>query len=132
MLLCATQTDGVVALLADNIGPTRFISSVSSTLPIQRELDEHAIAAAGLVVIDTPDALRESGDLIAAGELGLDQRRVVLLADFLARGLDTDSSSVVYKSIGSIEQDLALAVATWKEAERCGIGEIIEPLEQPR
>lgn len=130
MMLAATQTSGAVALAAADLRTPRYISSVSSTLPIQRELDEHVIAKAGLVVIDTPDALRESGDLLAAEQAGLDRERVVLLADFLSERADLDRAPIVYKSIGSVEQDLALASSVWREAERRTIGAQIEAIER--
>ncbi|MDQ6816889.1 MAG: ornithine cyclodeaminase, partial [Actinomycetota bacterium] len=41
MVLCATQTSGALALTYGDAGSARYISSVSSTLPGQRELDEH-------------------------------------------------------------------------------------------
>lgn len=132
MILAATQTGGVVALAAADLDAPRYISSVSSTLPIQRELDEHVIASAARVLIDTPDALHESGDLLAAEGVGLDHARVTLLADFLLQPADGGATPVVYKSIGSVEQDLALAVETWREAERREIGETIDPIERPR
>jgi alanine dehydrogenase len=132
MMLAATQTGGVVALAGDDLDAPRYISSVSSTLPTQRELDEHVIASAARVVIDTWDALHESGDLLAAEKAGMDPGRVTLLADFLDQPPSTSETPVVYKSIGSVEQDLSLAAATWQEAERQGIGEAIEPIDQPR
>jgi ornithine cyclodeaminase len=132
MVLCATQTDGTVALHADDAGPARYISSVSSTLPAQRELDGRVIATAGTVVVDTPDALRESGDLIAAREAGLDDERVVLLASYVSQGAAGRDGRVVYKSIGSVEQDLSLAAAVWREAQRRGAGEPVEAIEAPR
>ena len=57
MVMCATQTGGTVALRAEDVDNPSFISSVSSTLPAQRELDERLIGAAEHVVIDTPDAI---------------------------------------------------------------------------
>ena len=54
------------------------------------------------------------------------------LADFLEQTPQPHRTPVIYKSIGSVEQDLSLAVATWQEAERQGIGEVIEPIERPR
>lgn len=132
MVLCATQTGGTVAVTEADAGSARYVSSVSSTLPDQRELDERVIAAAGLIVIDTPDALGESGDLLAARAAGLDDRRVTMLADYLAGRVHAGGGRVVYKSIGSVEQDLALAGAAWQAAERRGAGETIDPIEQPR
>jgi ornithine cyclodeaminase/alanine dehydrogenase-like protein (mu-crystallin family) len=132
MMLAATQTGGVVALSAEDLDRPRYVSSVSSTLPVQRELDEHVIASAARVVIDTRDALHESGDLLAAEAAGLDPARITLLADFLGHASSPGETPVVYKSIGSVEQDLALAAATWQEAERQGLGEPIDSIEQPR
>jgi len=128
MVLCATQTGGEVALTASDAGPARYLSSVSSTLPAQRELDGAAIASAGLVVIDTPDALRESGDLLAALEAGLEERRVVTLAAFLRSEHRGAEPPLVYKSIGSVEQDLALACEVLDEALRRGAGERVAPI----
>lgn len=132
MMLCATQTHGVVALTAADAGPVRYVSSVSSTLPVQRELDEHVIVAADLVVIDTEDALHEAGDLLAAEAIGLDPGRVVRLADFLVDGPIPGDPTVVYKSIGSVEQDLALASDLWRRAELAGVGEMIKAIQDLR
>ena len=128
-VLCATLTGGEVALKHADAGPARFISSVSSTLPAQRELDEQIIAAAGLVVLDTADALDESGDLLAAVRAGFDRNRVAMLSSYLSDGPGAADPPVVYKSIGSVEQDLALAVAVWSRAERQGMGDRIEPVQ---
>jgi alanine dehydrogenase len=128
MALCATQTRGTVALSADDVTDLRYISSVSSTLPSQRELDERIIAGAATVIVDTRDALKESGDLIAAHAAGLGAAHVVALASFLETVEPVDSPAV-YKSIGSMEQDLSLAYAAWQAAEKAGAGQVIEPIE---
>jgi len=131
LVLCATQTSGEVALRDADAGPARYISSVSSTLPVQRELDEAAIVRADRVIIDTRDALDEAGDLLAARDAGLEDARVQLLSEHLAAaGNGTAEGLVVYKSIGSVEQDLALAAAVWRAAEEQGRGEVIEPIER--
>jgi ornithine cyclodeaminase/alanine dehydrogenase-like protein (mu-crystallin family) len=153
MALCATATGGRVALRAADAAGLAYVSSIGSTLPSQIELDPAAILGAAQVVIDTPDALEESGDLIAAREAGLDESRVVLLARYLAdpadlspaasgvRGAERRSAvatapgdasargGTIYKSIGSIEQDLALGVAVWRAAEERDRGEVIAEIE---
>jgi ornithine cyclodeaminase/alanine dehydrogenase-like protein (mu-crystallin family) len=121
-----------VALKAEDVGPAQYVSSVSSTLPVQRELDGSVIASASLVVIDTKDALCESGDLLAAAEAGLEEHSVILLSDYLSREPKPPTGRVVYKSIGSVEQDLALAGAVFKAAEQTGAGQHIDPVEAPR
>jgi len=128
MALCATQTRGTVALSADDAGDVQYVSSVSSTLPSQRELDERLISSAATVILDTPDALEESGDLIAARKLGLDPTRVLALASFLD-GSEPVHFPAVYKSIGSVEQDLSLAYAAWQAAEAADVGQVIDPIE---
>ena len=128
MVMCVTQTDGTVALRAEDVDDPPFISSVSSTLPAQRELDERLIRSAQHVVIDTPDALKESGDLLAAAD-GLDATRVRTLGAYLSEPLPARSGLTVYKSIGSVEQDLAIAAAVWRRACELGVGEEIAPIE---
>lgn len=131
LVLCATQTDGEVALSDGDAGPARYISSVSSTLPVQRELDEATIVRAERVIVDTRDALEEAGDLLAARDAGLDDSRVQLLSDHLAGPPGAPTGGlVVYKSIGSVEQDLALAAAVWRAAEEQDRGQVIEPIER--
>ncbi|MBS1888204.1 MAG: ornithine cyclodeaminase [Actinobacteria bacterium] len=130
MALCATQTRGAVALAAADLpASVRYVSSVSSTLPGQRELDGQVIAEAGTVIVDTPDALEESGDLLAAREAGFDPDSAVALGDFLCRPPGSDGRRVVYKSIGSVEQDLAIAYAAYLAASRSGGVEEITPIE---
>ena len=128
MVMCATQTDGTVALRAEDLDDQPFVSSVSSTLPAQRELDERVIGSAAHVVIDTPDALKESGDLLAAVD-GLDATRVCTLGAYLSEPLLARSGRTVYKSIGSVEQDLSIAAAVWRRACALGLGEEIAAIE---
>ncbi len=131
MVLCATQTAGVVALSDHDAGAARYVSSVSSTLPSQRELDERTLLRAAPIIIDTPDALAESGDLIAARAASADLG-VVLLADFLSDTVPPSGELAVYKSIGSVEQDLALAAAVWRRAVALGAGQEMAPIESVR
>jgi ornithine cyclodeaminase/alanine dehydrogenase-like protein (mu-crystallin family) len=124
MLLCCTDTGG-------------YVSSVGSTLPAQRELSAAAVGAAGLVVVDSAQALEESGDLIAATQRNHLPARVSLLSAFLESGPGPDAAAqlTVYKSVGSFEQDLALAGFVLRECARRGLGEevaAVESLRPPR
>jgi alanine dehydrogenase len=133
MLLCATQTRGAVAVRAADLGESvRYISSISSTLPVQRELDADVFAAVERVVIDTPDVLEESGDALAAAQDGtLDPGAVRQLWTFLEEGPGPPARTL-YKSIGSVEQDLGLAALLYRRCEEQGAGETIEPVELAR
>jgi ornithine cyclodeaminase/alanine dehydrogenase-like protein (mu-crystallin family) len=70
---------------------------------------------------------------LAAADAGLEEHRVMLLSDYLSREHEPQTGGrVVYKSIGSVEQDLALAGAVFKTAEQTGAGQQIDPVEAPR
>jgi ornithine cyclodeaminase/alanine dehydrogenase-like protein (mu-crystallin family) len=77
-------------------------------MPDQRELAGDVIAAADLVVVDTPEVLEESGDALEARERGLDLQRVCQLGRYLTER-PAVAGRTLYKSIGSPEQDLVLA-----------------------
>jgi alanine dehydrogenase len=128
MVLCATQTQGAVAFRTEDADDHRYISSVSSTLPDQRELDERLIAAADVLVVDTLEALEESGDLLAAAKAGLHPERTALLGTYLEQPPKA-SALTVYKSIGRVEQDLVLAAEVWRHAVEQGRGEDVAPIE---
>jgi ornithine cyclodeaminase/alanine dehydrogenase-like protein (mu-crystallin family) len=135
MLLCATQTRGAVAVRADDLGPdVRYVSSISSTLPSQRELDADVFAAVDEVVVDCPDVLEESGDALAAAKARtLEADAVVQLWEFLERDQGVGPlRRTLYKSIGSVEQDLGLAAHALRACEARGLGELVEPIELPR
>jgi ornithine cyclodeaminase/alanine dehydrogenase len=129
MILCATQTSGRIALTEQDAGSASYISSVSSTLPNQRELDAAILEDADLIVVDTPDALSESGDLLAANLGKLPHPNVLSLAEFLLDPGAASAGRTIYKSIGSIEQDLALAVGVWERATAVGKGERVADIE---
>jgi ornithine cyclodeaminase/alanine dehydrogenase-like protein (mu-crystallin family) len=106
-----------------------FVASIGSTIPLQRELHADVLTGAACVVVDTWDVLEESGDAIAATELGLDRDRVMLLGGMGVRSWQDASGQVVYKSIGSPEQDLVLAHRILDVAQHTGhFGRAMEPL----
>jgi ornithine cyclodeaminase/alanine dehydrogenase-like protein (mu-crystallin family) len=134
MLLCSTDTKGKIAVERSFLGEARYLSSVGSTLPSQRELAAGTVGAAEVVVVDSAQALAESGDLIAAAAAGLLTGSIVPLASFLETGPLPGSkpSLTLYKSVGSFEQDLALAAFALRACERQGLGEEIAEIESMR
>lgn len=89
----------------------RLLCAVGNTRPNFAEIDTRCFKDAGLVVVDTPHAVEEAGDLRAATAADvLPKSKVATLAQMVkgeirapARGL------VVFKSVGTALQDLALA-----------------------
>ena len=85
--------------------PGMHVTSVGSTLPAQREIDEETWALADVIVLDTPALLEESGDAIAARTAGMiDARKIVHLANVVAgqaRGRTDERDTTLYKSVGT-------------------------------
>lgn len=90
----------------------RLLCAVGSTRPQSVEVDERCFADANLVVVDTPRAAEEAGDLRQAVNSGaVTAERQVTLAQVAAGASHLpDTGFVAFKSIGTALQDLALAV----------------------
>src|SRR5690606_10600052 len=81
MAYVATNSGGHVVLRHEDVAHLPFVASIGSTLPAQRELAGEIFVNAARVVLDTPHALVESGDLIEARALGFDGDRVQFLGE---------------------------------------------------
>ncbi len=106
VLLVATYTrQGGPALSGSWLHSGMHVSSIGSTLPVQREIDEQTWAVADLIVLDTPALLEESGDAIAARAAGtIEDGKVVQLYDIVAgrvAGRRDASETTLYKSVGT-------------------------------
>jgi alanine dehydrogenase len=128
LVYVATNSGGKVVVTMDDVDGVPFIASIGSTLPSQRELDGAVLAEATDVVLDTYDALEESGDALAAAKCGLDRLRVSLLGDMTSRTWDRHNGQTIYKSIGSPEQDVSLAHAVIEAARTRNFGTPMEAL----
>ena len=123
----ATASGGRVVVDDAALGDVPLVLSIGSTLPVQRELHADILINATTVIIDTPEVLQESGDVLAAIEQGLEQSSIHLLGEYLdAPG--SDGGRTVYKSIGSPVQDLVLAAAILEQARQQGFGRSSDPL----
>jgi ornithine cyclodeaminase/alanine dehydrogenase-like protein (mu-crystallin family) len=131
VVAAARSHDETPILYADWLADPCTVVSIGSTLPNQRELDVSVIGAATLIVSDEPDELVEqTGDLRAACQAGLAvEPKLHSLAD-LARGRVRPSAGasglVLYKSIGSGLQDVAIAEMVVAACEREGVGMVCD------
>jgi ornithine cyclodeaminase/alanine dehydrogenase-like protein (mu-crystallin family) len=81
------------------------------------------ITEAGVVVVDCRDALIEPGDMIDARRFGWGPEEALLLGDWLARPfVPTHDRPVLFKSIGSVEQDLVLCRQLLAAADERDLG----------
>ena len=89
----------------------RLLLAVGNTRPQYREIDQRCFEMAEKVVIDSVHALTEAGELAEAVESGrLGAEKQVLLARLVADGEPLRSHQlVIFKSVGTALQDLALA-----------------------
>lgn len=89
----------------------RLLIAVGNTRPQFREIDERCFTMAERVIIDTRHALNEAGELIDARGKGiLAEPKLQLLSDLAAAQAGMpDTGLVVFKSVGTALQDLALA-----------------------
>lgn len=115
---------------AADVAHLRLIAAVGATRPDHHELSGDVIASAARVVVDCHDACEEPGDAIDAAEkFGWDPAQAVLLGKWLTDGAPMpEQGPLLFKSIGSVEQDLVLAHTLLRAAEERGLGEVIEPI----
>jgi ornithine cyclodeaminase/alanine dehydrogenase len=128
LVICAARSrDETPTLRGAWLRPGVTVVSVGSTLPEQREVDADVLARADFVVADARDeVLEDTGDLIAARDAGVDvAAKTVSLADLVGGrhpGRTHSEQIVLYKSVGSAVQDLAVAAMCARNAERLGLG----------
>ncbi|MCY3643877.1 MAG: hypothetical protein OXG41_09860 [Acidimicrobiaceae bacterium] len=120
----ATSSLGPAFLEARQVAHLQFLAGIGSTRPDQRELVGDVFAEASQVVFDCADARHEPGDVIDAAErCGFDPDRAVLLKDWLESPYEqAGEGPLVFKSIGTVEQDLALAHRLLVAAHERGMG----------
>lgn len=111
--LVVTATPAAQVCLPDaDLRPDAFIAAVGSFSPAMVELAPdltRRLARQGRIVLDSPGARHEAGDLLAAG---LDPAPLATLADVLAAPADSAPprpGPVLFKSCGSALWDLAAA-----------------------
>jgi alanine dehydrogenase len=128
LVICAARShDESPVLFGRWLVPGMTVVSIGSTVPEQREVDAETITRADVIVADVVDeVLRDTGDLIAARTADADVAgRVASLADLVSgacQGRTHEGQVVLYKSVGSAVQDLAVAAMCVRAALDGGIG----------
>lgn len=107
LVVTCTPANGVV--LRGRPRDDAFIAAVGAFTPAMVELDPalcRHCAEHGTVIVDTPDAQHEAGDLLQAG---LDPARFADLRSVVLGGADRPRGPVLFKSCGWAGWDLAAA-----------------------
>ena len=97
------------------LSPGVHINAVGAVRPEWRELDDDLLRMARLYVESRQAASRESGDVIAAGDIFAEIGEV--LAGIKA-GRQSDEEVTLFKSVGVAVEDLAAASLVYEEALR--------------
>lgn len=115
---------------AAEVAGLEFVAAVGATRPDHHELRGDAYPAASEVVVDCLDAVEEPGDSIEAREdFGWDSGVATLLGNWLgAERSPNRAGPILFKSIGSVEQDLVLALELLRTAEEQDLGQVVEPI----
>ena len=128
LIICAARShDESPILLGDWLRPGMTVISIGSTIQEQREVDTDVVARSDVIIADVVDEImEETGDMLAARDAGVDVGdRIASLADLVGGrhpGRTDASQIVMYKSVGSALQDLAVASLCLRNAERLGLG----------
>lgn len=120
----ATSAAGAPSIRYDQVAHVELLAGIGSTRPNQRELVGDVVANASTVVFDCDDARHEPGDVIEATEtFGFDPTSARLLSAWLREPYSRSGAGpTVFKSIGTVEQDLALAHQLLAAARESGRG----------
>lgn len=128
VVICAARSrDESPVLQGAWLGPGTTIVSLGSTLPEQREVDPVTMERAVCIVADMPqEVLHDTGDAIAAITAGVYVAdKLVALSDLVAGRViprQNDSDIVLYKSVGSVLQDVVIAQVLYERARQQGLG----------
>lgn len=126
IVLSAYRAKGAPVLFADDLKPGALVCGISSVRAQHREVDV-SVWAGSRVVADDLEHVLESGDGLVAEEHGLaGPDRVVELWQVLrdpALGRRSADETVLYKSVGTAEQDIALASIVYERIVTLGLGE---------
>ena len=98
-----------------------LLCAVGSTRPQSVEVDPEAFRDASLIVVDSLHAVDEAGDLQQAVKLGyVTAARQATLAQIVS-GQRTvpNSGRIIFKSVGTALQDLALAARYYELLREC-------------
>jgi len=124
----ATAATAPVVSAAD-VRHLRLVAAVGATRPDHHELAGDVLAEASSVVVDCDDARDEPGDARDALRFDWDPASASLLGHWLRQPVTAPADTpIVFKSIGSVEQDLVLAQRLLLAAEEQDLGRDVAPV----
>ncbi|MEY2558511.1 MAG: hypothetical protein QOE34_1936 [Verrucomicrobiota bacterium] len=101
-------------LLGEWLAPGMHINAVGATRPEWRELDDEAIRHARIYVESREAAMKESGDVIASGEIFAEIGEVLAGTK---HGRKSEEEITLFKSVGVAVEDIVAAALVYRKAE---------------
>jgi alanine dehydrogenase len=129
-VLCTKSTEPVVR--GEDFAKGAVVLSIGSTRRDLRELSDSTFSRAAWVLVDDPaQVAAESGDVASALSCGaISKDQLVPMQDWSPRAREGDRDLLVFKSVGTAVQDLALASVLIEEARARGVGREIGELAE--
>jgi len=130
-IVCTVTSSREPVLQGAWLAPGCHVNAVGASLKSARELDSDAVAMAKLFVDRRESTLAESGDFLvprSEGRFGDDHIRGELgeLLEGRVAGRERDDEITLFKSLGLAIEDVAAAHFVLREAERFGVGSVVE------
>jgi len=114
VIVVATAAERPV-LMGEWLSPGAHINAVGATRPNWRELDDEVLRKARIYVESREAAMKESGDIIAAGHVFAEIGEVVA---GLKSGRESGEEITLFKSVGVAMEDVVAASLVYRNAER--------------
>ena len=128
LILCAARSHDEKPILEGAwLKPGVMVASIGSTLPEQIEVDPEVIRRAAVIVADVPEeVMHQTGDMLAAAQAGVEFADKVVALHDVVQGrrpvAQTADNIVLFKSVGSALQDMAVSELCLEQARRRGMG----------
>ena len=120
-IVCTMTRSSGPVLLGDWVSPGQHLNLVGSSTRDAREVDEAAVARSRFIVDSRANVLSQGGELRAAIAAGMVSPVHIHaeIGEILAgtvQGREDDAMITIYKSLGHVAQDLAIAMAVQERA----------------
>ncbi|HSQ05428.1 MAG TPA: ornithine cyclodeaminase family protein [Burkholderiales bacterium] len=130
IIAAARSRDETPILRGAWLKPGVTIVSIGSTMPEQREIDSEVVRRADAIVVDVAEeVVHETGDMLAARAEGVAfDDKIIELADLVqgkAPGRRSPRDIVMFKSVGSGLQDIAVAQMCFEKACHLNRGTVL-------
>ena len=130
-IVCAVTSSPTPILLGRDVRPGTHVNLVGSSFPDKAEADTELVVKSRYFVDYRESTLAQAGEFLKArAEGAVDDGHIVAeIGEVLAgnaKGRTSPEEVTIYKSLGVIAQDLASASYVLAEAERLGLGVVVD------